>query len=177
MLICRMRFNFILAVVLTSLLFPGCATSNKKDKSVATIRVFLELSPSSTIPSEQVPIYRADPFLLKVAKDPFLNEAYVKRASVIPTTGGFALLIEFDDQGSARLEQITAMNPGKHLAISSAFGPKLSQVRWLAAPLVNHRVSNGQLGFTPDCTQAEAIQIADGLNNVVANAKKKSMFK
>ena len=48
------------------------------------------------------------------------------------------------------LEQYTAANPGRHLVIFGQWGDKLADGRWLAAPLITHRISNGLLAFTPD---------------------------
>jgi hypothetical protein len=55
---------------------------------------------------------------------------------------------------------------GRRLVIFSEFGKKLSQNRWLAAPLIQRRIENGLLVFTPDATRAEAEEIAAGLNRV-----------
>jgi hypothetical protein len=38
--------------------------------------------------------------------------------------------------------------------------------RWLAAPVIPRRISNGVLTFTPDASREEADLIAIGLNNV-----------
>jgi hypothetical protein len=63
------------------------------------------------------------------------------------------------------LEQYTASNPGKRVAIFSQFGKKLDQARWLAAPVIYRRISDGVLTFTPDTDLKEAEEIELGLNN------------
>ena len=42
----------------------------------------------------------------------------------------------------------------------------MKDYRWLAAPVISHRISDGVLVFTPDATREEAEEIALGLNNV-----------
>jgi hypothetical protein len=42
----------------------------------------------------------------------------------------------------------------------------LKDCRWLAAPVISHRIGDGVLVFTPDATREEAEEIALGLNNV-----------
>ena len=74
------------------------------------------------------------------------------------------------------LEQYSAANPGKHFAIFGQWGEKLADGRWLAAPLITHRIADGMLSFTPDMSREEADRLVLGLNNV---AKKilKGQFK
>jgi hypothetical protein len=74
------------------------------------------------------------------------------------------------------LEQYSAANPGRHFVIFGQWGDKLVNGRWLAAPLITHRISNGVLAFTPDITRAEADQLVLGLNNAAAKVHK-GMFK
>ena len=175
MVIWPSRFNFILPTLAATLLLTGCQTPNKDLQ--ATLRVHMEVNPRYHPSSEPAAIYRADPILVNVDKTPILTEAFVEKADVVNTMGSFALMIKFDSRGSLILEIQTSQNPGKHLAISSSFGKKLSEVRWLAAPEVNQRINNGYLVFTPDCSREEAQLIATGLNNVVEMGKKKSMLK
>ena len=52
------------------------------------------------------------------------------------------------------------------IAIFSQFGEEMKDYRWLAAPVINRRISDGVLVFTPDATREEAEEIALGLNNV-----------
>jgi preprotein translocase subunit SecD len=80
--------------------------------------------------------------------------------------GGFALRIQFDHAGTALLEQYSASNRGKKIAVFCQFGEKLKDVRWLAAPVISRRISDGIFVFTPDATREEAEEIAVGLNNV-----------
>jgi hypothetical protein len=49
---------------------------------------------------------------------------------------------------------------------------KNHQCRWLAAPLISHRIANGVLAFTPDCSREEADQLVQGLNEASKEAHK-----
>ena len=80
--------------------------------------------------------------------------------------GGFALRIQFDHAGTALFEQCTAANLGRRIAVFSQFGEKLKDIRWLAAPMITHRITDGVFIFTPDATREECEEIALGLNNV-----------
>ena len=68
--------------------------------------------------------------------------------------------------GTVLLEECTAANRGRRIAIFSQFGEKIKDYRWLAAPVITRRISDGVLVFTPDATREEAEEIALGLNNV-----------
>ena len=161
------RFNtYLLAAALLATL-GGCATpGSKREKQVATLRLHVEASRDAGDRSEPVTISRASRIMINIDKNPFLNEADVARASVVDALGGFTLVIQFDRSGSLLLEQYSATNPGKHLAIAVQFGEKPAETRWLAAPLLKGRIGDGILNFTPDATRAEAEEIARGLNNV-----------
>jgi preprotein translocase subunit SecD len=95
----------------------------------------------------------------------------VSRAQVVEDAGGFTLQIRFDRLGTQILENHTASRPGSRLAIFSEFGERLEKARWLAAPVIRHRISDGLLVFTPDADREEAGQIALGLNNLVRRSQ------
>jgi len=168
------RFNAKLAW-LAVLLAAGCSTiGEKRDKSVAALRVHLEVPADTMGRSAKVPIYRAQPVMFNVENNPFLHEGFVQEAKVIEVTGGFALQIQFDHRGTMLLEQYSARNPGKHFAVWAQFGKKPLHDRWLAAPKVGRRIPDGLLVFTPDATREETEKIAIGLNNVVGNTQPKA---
>jgi preprotein translocase subunit SecD len=101
-----------------------------------------------------------------VDKSPFLTEANVEEAKVVDVPGGFDLQIKFDRRGTWLFEEFTTTNPGKHFAVFSAFPDrKGNQGRWLGAPIIKGRISNGILAFAPDVTREEAEEIARCLNN------------
>jgi preprotein translocase subunit SecD len=112
------------------------------------------------------------PVKVNVEKEAFLNEGNVDQASVLDQDGVVLIKVQFDKRGSWLLENITASNPGKRIAIFSQF----SEGRWLAAPLISRRIGDGVLIFTPDANRPEAERIVRGLNNVAAKAKKINKF-
>jgi preprotein translocase subunit SecD len=171
MRICSHGFNLYLMAVLVCGLVGGCKTADGKDKKIlSTLRLHLESKADPMGRSETADVYRQSPVQFTIDKAPFLSEAQVKEAKVIDVTGGFALQVQFDRQGSWLLEQYTAANRTKHILVFSQFvGPleeKLNKGRWLAAPQINNHITDGLFAFTPDATREEAERIALGLNNV-----------
>jgi preprotein translocase subunit SecD len=169
MKVCGRRFNLYFALAMAFALLCGCQTEWHKKKPVAALRIHLEVSPDSSETSQTVSVLRADPVSVTVSRDPILTEANIVAAKVIQTPGGFAIEVRFDENGTWLLEQYTASNPGRHFAIFGQWGEKLASSRWLAAPLITHRIANGILTFTPDASRAEADELVLGLNNDVKN--------
>ncbi len=172
MKICWHRFNIYLAVALAAAVACGCRTSpeSKAKKQLSTLRLHLETGRDASATTEAVPIYREHPYMVTVDKMPFLNEADVASAKVVDVVGGFALRIQFNHAGTATLEQYTIANRGRKIAVFSQFGEELMNIRWLAAPYISQRISDGVFVFTPDATREESEEIARGLNNVVKKA-------
>jgi len=175
MVICRNRFNLYLAVALA--LLCGCQSpASKRKRQIAALRVHLEAGRDLPERKELVNISREHPVPLQVQKTPFLTEAFIQKAEIKDELGGFALRLQFDRQGTWLLEQYSTVNPGKHFAIFSQFvippGEKLNEGRWLAAPKITHRITDGALVFTPDASREEAGQIVLGLNNIARQMKK-----
>jgi|SRR6266404_4656018 len=163
------RFNiYLLLALLAIFCAPGCKSLGKK-KEASTLRLHLEVAPDGTDKNGPVPIYRANPIFVNVEKDPFLNEGRIAKAAVVDVMGGFAIFVQFDRRGSWLLEQYSTANKGRRVAILSQFG----EVRWLAAPVMTKRISDGTLVFTPDATREEAERIVRGLNNVAKEIQEK----
>jgi preprotein translocase subunit SecD len=173
MKISRHRFNIYLLVTLATVAVCGCRSTGDKQskKLLSTLRLHWETTRNGSKSSERVPIYRAQPVWLTVEEAPFLTEANVEAAKVVEGEGGFELHIQFDDTGTALLEAATVENHGKRMAIFSQFGDKIDEHRWLAAPVISHRISDGVLVFTPDTSREEAEVIAQGLNNVAKKVR------
>ncbi len=163
-----MRFNIYLLGLAVVAGFTGCQTPEKKqDKELATLRLHIEVSRDDLGLWETVPVFRSSPVMITVNRQPFLNEGDVAEARVLDDSmGGFSLSIKFEQMGARLLEQYTATNPGRRIAIYSQFGEKGELNRWLAAPVIGRRISDGLISFTPDATRAEAERIANALNNV-----------
>jgi preprotein translocase subunit SecD len=181
MVIVPKGFNTYLQMMLFIALLAGCQSAEKKSsKQLTSLNLHVEALHELPDNEEVVSIGREHPFKLKVQKAPFLTQNDIEQASVIETVGGFALRIQFNKQGSWLLEQYSAGNLGKHFAVFSQFvtppEEKLNKGRWVAAPRINKRLQDGVLIFTPDATRQEADQLVLGLNNVVKELKKKSVF-
>jgi preprotein translocase subunit SecD len=141
----------------------------KHSKESSTLRLYLETTSPAPERKQEVPLFRTKPVMVTIEKMFFLDESSLSEASIIDEEGSFLIKIQFDRHGALLLENMTATNVGKRVVISSQLG---DSVRWLAAPLLTRRISDGVLKFTPDASRDEAQQIVNGLNNVIAKAKK-----
>ncbi len=171
---CARRFNVYFALAAALTLLCGCQTSqhDKADKKTGALRVYMETSPGPESTSKTITLLRADPVVLTIASEPILTEAGIIAARTIETPGGFAIEVQFDEMSAITLEQFTATYPGSHLAIYGEWGEKPVTGRWLAAPLITHRIGNGILSFTPDASREEADDLVLGLNNVAKKMQK-----
>jgi preprotein translocase subunit SecD len=175
MMIKLVRFNIYLCASLALLLACGCRLfphhdkDDKEKKEVATVALHLEADPDGISDIVPVSIYRSDPIVVSVSKEPFLDSRELDEASVVDEPGGlFSIRLKFNWEGAAILDSITSSNPGRRIAVSGDFQEK----RWLASPIVRQRISNGVFIFTPDATHEEAERIVRGLNNVAKEMKK-----
>jgi len=160
------RFNIILLATLLSLALAGCQSAEKKyQKQIGSLRVHLEVNPDISTLSNPVPIYRESPVMINVEKSPFLTEADVEEARVVPRLAGFAIFIKFTRRGAWLLENYSASNSGRRFAVFVQYGPNGEHSRWLAAPKTNGRITDGTLSFTPDASYEEAEEIVLSLNN------------
>ena len=169
------QFNLYLALATLLGGFCGCQL-NPQNKVDGALRVHISTNPDPAGASQTISVLRSDPVLVTIKNEPILTEADIVSAKVIEATGGFALEIKFDENGTWMLEQYSAANPGSHFVIFGQWGDKLANGRWLANPIITRRISNGTLVFTPDCSREEADQLVLGLNNA-AKAIHKSMIK
>jgi len=167
MMIRILRFNSYLALAL-ALVAAGCNTSKPGKLTEASLRLHLEVNPDGSDRNEAIPVGRQETFRVNVEKRAFLNEFNIERASVVDTMGGYSISVQFDKEGSWLLEQYTAANKGKRMAIAAEFG----EMRWLAAPVMNQRIGNGLLIFTPDASREEAEKLVGGLNSFAEKVRK-----
>lgn len=168
------RFNIYLALAFLLGLACGCQTG-KPGKAVGALRVHIEVSPDPAGTSQNISMLRSDPVLITIKREPILTEANIVTAKVIDARGGFAIEIKFDENGAWLLEQYSAANPGGHFVIWGQWSEKPVDSRWLAAPIITHRIADGVLAFTPDCSREEADQLVAGLNNVMKKIHKKML--
>ena len=171
-----LRFNIYLVMFAVLGLGTACHTTHKtkEDKEVSALRVHIESNEDNIGGSQTVSVLRTDPVTVTIVKDPFLTEANLLAARVLdaPANSGFAVELKFDDVGTLMLEQYSAANPGKHFVVFGQWGEKGTDGRWLGAPLITHRITNGLLAFTPDMSRDDAYRLVVGLNNVSRNINK-----
>jgi preprotein translocase subunit SecD len=168
------RFNkyFWLTLVL-AVAVAGCQSSDGKKKKIATIlELHLEANQDSSSDHMPISISQDPPVIINVEKECFVDGADVAEARVVEDALGFKLQLQFNWRGTQLLESVTAANRGKRLAVFCAFGP----TRWLGAPQIRNKISDGVLTFTPDATREEADRIVKGLNEVAAGLKKKELL-
>jgi preprotein translocase subunit SecD len=170
MKVCARRFNVYFALA-AAMFLCGCQTG-KQSKDLASLRVHIETSPGPEGTSQVISVLRSDPVAVTVTPEPILTEANIVAAKIIESPGGFAIEVQFDEISASALEQYTAANPGRHLAIFGQWGKKPADGRWLAAPLITHHIDDGVLSFTPDASRDEADKLVLGLNNAAKKAQK-----
>jgi hypothetical protein len=161
-------------------------------KQVATIRLYLQTS-DQTFSGGRVYVTRAR-IPMTIERDPFLDESDLAQARLIDDPDGtYAIELAFNDHGSAMLDMKSIGNRGRCIAIFSHFPPpgtredpegtetslpdptapdKPRRSGWISAVMINGRIANGTLRFTPDATRAEAQAIVTGLKNVIGKSKK-----
>jgi len=155
------------------LLSIGCSsTGSKKDKKYSLMNFHLEMPPDESGRTGYVPIYRAAPVQVCVAKEAFLDVGYIAQASVVEAIGGFSIRIQFNEIGAKRFQSITTQNRGRRIAIYSNFDDS----RWLGAPTIDRTINDGVFFFTPDATREEADRIVEGINNVAEELAKPYVF-
>jgi preprotein translocase subunit SecD len=160
------RFNIYLLLAAALVAAVGCETfSSKSKKQIATLRVHLEAPHDPSELTEKISVLRASPISLTIEKTPFLNETDIGAATVIASGDEFILSIQLNQQGQRMLEQYSSANPQRRFAIRSQFRQGTNVFdRWLAAPLITRRISDGILSFSPDADREEADIIAKGWN-------------
>ena len=171
MVVWTRRFNLNLALAAALALLCGCHTHRQKEL-VSTLRVHIQMPADAGDTSQTVSVLRSDPVLITIARNPILTEANITAAWVTNSPGGFAVEVKFDENGAWMLEEYSSANPGGHFAIFGQWGDLAADARWLAAPLITHRIANGVLSFTPDCSREEADRLVLGLNDVAAENRK-----
>lgn len=166
------RFNCYLAVAVCLLWSAGCVSPEEKAKrqEASTIKLHVQMDFDTGEKTDLIQVYRAKPVVYRIEKVPFLDESHLVDAAVVDTLGGFAIQVKFDFHGSLALESISTTHRNKNIAIYSLF----TEGRWLAAPMLNSRITDGTLTFTPDATREEAERIVRGLNNVAVQMGNKS---
>ncbi len=161
----RRRFNLYFLPAALCLLVSGCALWHRQHDFGAVLRIHVESELSTAGSNKSISVLRSQPVTINISTDPILTEADVSSAKLIDSPGGgFSMEITFEEAAGWKLEQYTAGNPGKHLAIFAQWSSKKGDGRWLAAPSINRRMAGGVLTFTPDASREEAEQLVKTLN-------------
>src|SRR6266436_5608165 len=180
MKICAVQFNLYLRLLLAAGLFCGCQThaghsdaGQKKapKKGYSLVRLHIETNADGTDKNGPVTVGCQSPFTINVSKDPFVNEKHLVKASLEDDgMGGFALRVQFNRQGAWLLEQYTVANKGRHIAVFA----ELDDFRWLAAPLITKRITDGVLTFSPDTSSEEAEKLVLGLTKAIKKERSRT---
>ncbi|MGH8025084.1 MAG: hypothetical protein ACRED1_15955 [Limisphaerales bacterium] len=165
-----LRFNLFLLLSALAPVLAGCEAFHHKHEPLSALAVYVSVAPNTaTGPfsgAKTVSVLRADPVKVTIDTQPILTEQDVVAAKVINTPDAPAIDIQFSPMGTVVLEQYSATNPGGHFVILGKWGKDLQYTRWLMAPLITTRITDGVLSFTPDMSRDEANQFVLGLNNV-----------
>lgn len=165
----RWNINVFCAAALAFILCACKTTEEKKAAKERTVMsLHLETNPDGSAKNSPVPIYRGRPMMVNISVQPFLTNADMDSASVVDLEGGFGIKLVFDDHGTKVLDMCTVGNKGRRIAVDTAF----PELRWLGAPLITRRISDGVFIFTPDATKEEAERIVRGLNNTIKQGRK-----
>jgi preprotein translocase subunit SecD len=155
------RFNLILLLTALVLGCSGCQTGKSK-KVETTIRIHAEAKADDGF-TQKVKIFKDESVLMQVHQMPMTSDVDIVDAKVVETLGGFAIQLKLNAMGRWQFDHYTAMNIGRHYAIFALWGKKPSISRWIAAPIISNRISDGIILFTPDATREEAEAIVLGL--------------
>ena len=167
-------FNlYLLSIAVLLAAAAGCQSDKDKgDQHLASLRLHLENRAQLPDAGKTVSVIRANPVLVTINEEPVLTEASIVRADLLDTPVGYAVEVKFDETGTYTLEQYTSAYQGKHFVIFGQWSEDATNSRWLAAPLITHRIANGEFAFTPDASHEEAKQLVLGLNNMAKKIAK-----
>ncbi len=169
----RLRFNTYLFSICACLFLVACETTKEgrqKNKELTVMRFHMEANPDGSERTQTVPVYRQSPVMVHVNKSAFLDEGSVARAALVDGPGGgFVISVQFNQHGTLLLDNITTTFRGQRTVILALF----PETRWLGAPQITKRLTDGIYTFTPDCTREEAERIVRGLNNMAKKLKNK----
>ena len=178
---CARGFNlYLLPAILLLTAVCGCQSdqtshSGKADKHLSALRLYVENGAQLAGSGQTVSVIRANPVLVTVNTEPALTEASIVSATLLESPVGYAVEVKFDEMGTLSLEQYTAAYSGKHFVIFGQWSDKTVDSRWLAAPIITHRIKDGVFAFTPDASHEESKQLVIGLNNMAKKIAKGKM--
>lgn len=159
----ELRFNYYLFAVML-LTAAGCASGPEREsrREESFVQLFMEAEADIGDQTAIIQVVRSAPVPVRIYKRPFLDGSELVDAAVADVVGGFVIQLQFNAHGALVLEQVTTAHRGSRIAIYGMFPGG----RWLAAPVVANRITNGVFVFTPDATREEAERLVRGLNNM-----------
>lgn len=156
------RFNLYFAILLASALgLCGCKTAGSKEPTT-TLRINTEAKDDSSF-TRTIKVYKDESLKMRVHEVPLVSHVDLEDAQVVEVLGGFAIRLQFNSMGRWQIDHYTSINIGRHFAIYVLYGKKPAVSRWIAAPIISDRISDGVILFTPDATREEAELIVKGL--------------
>lgn len=169
------RFNLYLLLAALALGSTACQTGKSK-KLETSLRIHTEARAEASF-TRKIKVFKDESVPMVVNDLPLLTDVDVVDAQVVEALGGFAIQLKFNPTGRWQLDKHTGLNIGRHYAIFVLFGNKPTVSRWIAAPIISHRIANGVILFTPDCTREEAELIVQGLPHEKASDQAKEQSK
>ncbi len=136
----------------------------KKPKDPEFLRVYFESPRDTTSRAMEARVGRSSPMVITVEKLPILSESHIKIVEVVSGEGGSSLRITFNRMGRRLLENYTATGIGRRLVLQTQFD---EEARWLGAPRITRRISDGILLFAPDATPEELDRLVRGVTKWV----------
>jgi len=164
------RFNLILLMAALLLSCNGCQTSKSKEDETI-LRIHVEAKEDSSF-TRKIKVFKDESVTMRVHEMTLLSHVDVVDAQVVEALGGFAIQFKLTPMGRWQMDQHSGLNIGRHYAIYTLYGKKPAVSRWIAAPIISHRISNGVILFTPDATREEAEMIVKGLPHENSDKKK-----
>ena len=159
-------FNLFLSAALLAAT-AGCESLSPTKRELANFSVFAQAN-DGDLNSDVIEVFRANPFKVRIEKEPFVDERNLTEANLVENLGSYSIEVQFDLMGTSLLEQYTGLGSGRRLAIYCEFqGGEVKQKRWLAAPIIPRSIHNGKLVFAPDASRDEAELIVRGLKATI----------
>ena len=171
------RLNTYLFLLLGIALGSGCQSDKNQKKAPKKgynlLRLHIEVNPDGADKSTLVSVGRHASFPVNITMAAFVDEGHLTKVSLFEdAVGGFKIMLQLNRQGAWLLEQYTVSNKGRRIVVSA----ELEGLRWVAAPLITKRITDGIFTFTPDATREEAEKLVLGLNHTIKKLRSRNTF-
>ncbi len=170
----RICFNLVLAAFVLNC---GCASDRsdresrrKEQDTINHVRVHLESRHDIPERAMIAKVGGSDDLRFAVEKMPILTELHVEKASLLEDLGGFKVELDLNPMGARILESYSSAAMGRHLLIMTELD---GEATWIAAPIIEKRISDGILAFTPIASREDMNRLVTGLNQAVEKRRKR----